>query len=131
MITAKLTLLCIDDNAMALQIRKLVLESAGYAVLTATDSATAMRLFSSEHIDLVVSDHFLQRGTGTQLAALMKRLKPEIPIAIISGAVEPPEGMEYADLFICKTESPPEVLRQIAELLEGHASKQPPKTKLP
>ena len=113
----KPTLLCVDDNQTALHVRKMVLETAGYSVLVASDPVTAMELFSKSEVDLVISDHFLQGSTGTELAAEMKRLKPDVPIAIISGALEPPDGMEHADLFICKTDSPPEVLRKISELL--------------
>lgn len=115
----KATLLCVDDNQAALHVRKLVLENAGYTVLVASDSVAAMALFSSSVVDMVINDHFLQNSTGTELAAAMKKLKPDIPIVIISGVVDAPEGMEHADLFICKTDSPPEVLRKIAELLNS------------
>ena len=118
MANGKPTLLCVDDNQAALQVRKLVLESAGYSVLAASDSATAMELFSSSAIDLVVSDQFLQDTTGTELATAMKKLKPKVPIVIISGALEPPDGMEHVDLFICKADSPPEILQKISDLLD-------------
>jgi CheY-like chemotaxis protein len=114
----KPTLLCVDDNETALHVRKLELESAGYRVLVASDSATAMEIFSSSVVDIVVSDHFLQDGTGIELAAAMKKLKPDVPIVIISGLVDAPEGIEHADLFISKADSPPEVLQKISELLK-------------
>ena len=113
----KPTLLCVDDNPTALHVRQLVLESAGYTVLVALDSTSAMKIFSSSVVDMVVSDHLLQGCTGTELAAAMKKLKPDVPIVIISGLVDPPAGMENADLFICKGASPPEILRQISDLL--------------
>ncbi len=113
-----LTVLCIDDNATALHVRKLVLESAGYSVLTADDAKTAMQLFTSTDVDIVVTDYFLQGTTGLELAAEMKRLKPKIPIVILSGAVEIPEGvLLHADLFLSKTEKPITVLQKISELL--------------
>jgi CheY-like chemotaxis protein len=115
----KPTLLCVDDNQAALHLRKLVLERAGYTVLAASDSAAAMALFSSSVVNMVVSDHFLQDGTGIELATAMKKLKPDVPIVIISGLVDAPEGMEHADLFICKGDSPPEVLRKISGLLSN------------
>ncbi len=114
----KPTLLCVDDNETALHVRKLVLESAGYRVLVASDSATAMEVFSSSAVDIVVSDHFLQDCTGIELAAVMKKLKPFVPIIIISGLVDAPEGIEHADLFISKADSPPEILQKISELLK-------------
>jgi len=115
----KPTLLCVDDNETSLHVRKLVLESAGYSVLVANDSAAAMALFSSSAVDMVVSDHFLQNGTGIELATAMKKLKPDVPIVIISGLVDAPEGMEHADLFICKGNSPTEFLQKISGLLSS------------
>ena len=117
----KPTLLCVDDNQTVLHFRKMLLESVGYSVLVASDSVTAIELFSSSAVDMVVSDHVLDDGSGTELAAVMKRLKPDVPIAIISGLVEAPEGIEHADLFISKTDSPPEVLQKISELLNGRS----------
>jgi CheY-like chemotaxis protein len=117
----KPTLLCVDDNLTALYVRKLVLESAGYTVLVAIDSTAAMEIFSSSVVDMVMSDHFLRDGTGTELAAAMKKLKPDVPIVIISGLVDAPQGMEHADLFISKANSPPESLGKIAGLLNNRS----------
>ena len=103
----------------ALGVRKLVSESAGYSVLAANNLATAMELFSSSAVDLVLSDHVLEDCTGTELATAIKRLKPDVPIVIFSGLVDAPEGMEHADPFISKIDSPPEFLRQISELLKA------------
>ena len=112
------TILCIDDDKTALHIRKLVLESGGHSVLTASDCTTAMELFTASALDLVITDHFLVGNTGAELASAMKKLKPEVPIVIISGLVDAPAGLECVDLFISKTNSPPEVLRKISELMK-------------
>jgi DNA-binding NtrC family response regulator len=66
---------------------------------------------------MVVSDHFLQDGTGIELATAMKKLKPNVPIVIISGLVDAPEGIEHVDLLISKADSPPEILQKISGLL--------------
>ena len=112
------TILCIDDNEIALKVRRMVLEVAGYSVLTASDVELAMQSFISAAVDMVMSDHLLQGKTGTDLAAEMKRLKPTIPIVIVSGMVEEPEGMEHADLFIGKGEPPPIWLKKISDVLQ-------------
>jgi CheY-like chemotaxis protein len=111
------TVLCIDDNVTALYVRKLVLESAGYSVLAADGAKAAMQIFTDTDVDLVLSDHFLQETTGMELAAEMKRLKPNVPVVILSGAVDRPEGVLHADLFLSKTETPQTVLQTVAELL--------------
>jgi DNA-binding NtrC family response regulator len=112
------TILIIDDNEKALKVRKMVLEVSGYSVLTAADVELAMQLFTASAVDIVISDHLLQGQTGTELAVEMKRLKPTIPIVIISGAVQAPEGMENADLFMVKGESPAVWLKKISDLLQ-------------
>jgi CheY-like chemotaxis protein len=112
------TILCIDDNETALNVRKMVLEVAGYSVVTASDVDLAMQLFTTSEVDIVMSDHLLQGKTGTELAAEMKRLKPRIPIVIMSGLVQEPEGMEHADLYIVKGEVPPIWLKKISDLLQ-------------
>jgi DNA-binding response OmpR family regulator len=112
------TILCIDDNERALNVRKMVLEMAGYSVLAAIDVESAMQLFISSTVDMVISDHLLQGKTGTELAAEIRRLKPTIPIVIVSGMVQEPEGMEHADLYIVKGEAPPVWLKKISDLLQ-------------
>lgn len=113
--------LCIDANQTYLHFRKLVLESVGYSVLTASDSETAMELFKSSAVSLVLTDDCLRNGTGIELARAMKSLRPDVPIAIISALAEPPEGVEHADLFISKTESTPQILQKISELLSARS----------
>ncbi len=76
-----------------------------------------MELFNSSSVSLVLADYCLGDGTGIGLAKAMKTLKPDVLVAIISALAEAPEGMEHADLFISKTESTPQVLQKISELL--------------
>ncbi len=112
------TILIIDDDETALNIRKLVLEAARYSVMTASDVDLAMQLFTARAVDIVIIDHLLEGKTGTELAAEMKRLKPRIPIAIMSRVMQEPEGMEHADLFIVKGEAPAVWLKKISDLLQ-------------
>jgi CheY-like chemotaxis protein len=65
----------------------------------------------------VLSDHFLQGQTGAEITAEMKQLKPEVPVVILSGAVEEPDGIQHADLFLAKTGTPAELLEALARLL--------------
>ena len=113
------TILCLDDEPQGLTIRKAVLEQAGYTVHTATFPDEALRLFGTERIELVISDHLLHGTTGTRVALLMKLMNPKIPILILSGLTETPEGIEFADSFLCKLEPPPVLLATVARLLEG------------
>jgi CheY-like chemotaxis protein len=110
-------ILCVDDEVAALALRRLVLSTAGYEVLTAADGAAALKLFRCIDVDLVITDHRLPGLTGTQLAAEMKRLKPAIPIVLFSGLVEAPLGSEHADLVITKGMPAVEFLREVGKLI--------------
>jgi hypothetical protein len=47
----------------------------------------------------------------------MKRLKPAIPVILLSGVVEAPPGSELADLVITKGRPVEELLREIGKLI--------------
>ena len=110
-------ILCIEDQPAALELRKALLERAGYTVIPATDGTEGLGLFRAKPIDLVVVDYFLPGLTGTQVAAQMKRLKPDVPIVLVSGITESPEGLENVDLFVTKLELPALFLAEVAALL--------------
>ena len=115
-------ILCLDDEAVGLAIRATVLRYAGYNVFTASFAEEALQILADQHIDLVISDHMLQGTTGTQVAASMKRIRPDIPILILSGFTEAPEGMEFADFFLSKLEPPPVLLATVSNLLTQRRS---------
>ena len=110
-------ILCIDDADIALRVRKLLLASEGYDVLTANTAETGFELFKQHHIALVIADHFLSGKSGTEIAREMKQLKPEVPILIISAAAEEPDGLEFADGFIAKCEPADVLFDAIAHLV--------------
>jgi CheY-like chemotaxis protein len=113
------TILCIDDAEIALRVRKLLLTIAGYDVVTATSGEEGLEVFKRDTVDLVIADHFLSDKTGTQIAVEMKTIKPHVPILIVSAASEVPEGIEFADEFLPKGESPEVLLETITRLLKA------------
>ena len=110
-------ILCIDDADIALRVRKLLLASKGYNVLTASSAEGGFELFKQNPVELVIADHFLSAKTGTEIAREMKQLKPDVPILIISAASEKPDGLEFADGFLAKGEPPNVLFDTIAHLL--------------
>ncbi|MDR3748427.1 MAG: response regulator [Acidobacteriota bacterium] len=110
-------ILCIDDADIALRVKKLLLASVGYDVLTANSAEEGFQLFKQNAIELVIADHFLSAKSGTEIAREMKQLKPEVPILIVSAAAEEPDGLEFADGFIAKCEPVDVLLAAIARLL--------------
>jgi CheY-like chemotaxis protein len=110
-------ILCVDDEPNLLKVRQLVLVRAGYQVLTAENGHAALEVFKRQRVDLVISDHLLPDISGAQVTVEMKRMKPNVPIILLTGLAEAPEGAEHADIFLTKGMSVPEFLASVAKLL--------------
>jgi DNA-binding NtrC family response regulator len=108
----------VDDEQLQLQLRKMVFESAGFMVLQARSAATAMEAFESQNVDAVVMDYWLSGKNGTAVAEEMKRLRPRIPIVMLSGfSALPGEGV-LVDAWLRKADSAPEdVVHEVRRLI--------------
>jgi len=118
------TILCVDDEANILMLRRMLLSIAGYTVVTATNAEDALRLFRYNVVDLVITDQLLSQSTGTELAAQMKMFKPKVPIVLLTGLIEPPLEVGYIDLVLTKGMNPPDFLAAVAKLISGSQSAQ-------
>ncbi|HXP10035.1 MAG TPA: response regulator [Acidobacteriaceae bacterium] len=84
-------ILCIDDEDLGLEIRKMVLEREGFTVLTAKDGQTGISVFDTEQIDAVVLDYAMPGMDGGKVAAILRERRPDIPILMLSAYVALPE----------------------------------------
>jgi CheY-like chemotaxis protein len=82
--------LCVDDDPVVLSLQRFLLEAAGFAVLTASDSTEALRLFVFECPDAVVLDQAMPGIDGSAVAAKMRRLRAEVPLILNSGSAQIP-----------------------------------------
>jgi len=48
--------LCVDDEVVGLRVRKILLERAGYQVLTAHDGKSGLEIFSAQPVEAVIVD---------------------------------------------------------------------------
>ncbi|HZU21367.1 MAG TPA: response regulator, partial [Terriglobales bacterium] len=83
----KKTILCVDDNEQSLSVRKVMLETRGYRVLTALTAADALQIFKSNSVDLVLSDLIMPDFDGRQLIKEIKTLSPQTPAILFSGKI--------------------------------------------
>ncbi|MCU1283721.1 MAG: response regulator receiver protein [Acidobacteriales bacterium] len=114
----KPTLLYIDDKPERLVVLKAVLESTGYRVLTADSGLRGLELFLAEPIDLVILDYYMPSMDGGAVATKMRRLRPNVPIIIFSGALTLPElVIAMVDGYISTSEEPELLLEKIGTLL--------------
>jgi CheY-like chemotaxis protein len=112
------TILCIDDEALGLQIRKAVLERAGYQVLTAIDGPTGLSLFRGNEVDGVVLDYYMPEMDGGVVAETMRRERPHIPIMLLSAYINlPSEVIAMVDVTMLKGEGPQELLEKLRSML--------------
>lgn len=110
MAAAKAKVLCVDDDLSGLVIRAMVLEKYGYEVLTATDGEQALKLFHNAEIDAVLIDYYMPMVDGAYVARAMRRLKPQVPIVMISAAYTLPTGaLKDSDAFVLKGTTPSEM----------------------
>ena len=103
------TVLCVEDEELQLRARKMLFESAGYRVLEARSAKQAVELFAANSVDAVVMDYWLsdQDGNGTVVAEQMKRLRPRIPILMLSGFTALPGEGALVDSWIRKSQLDP------------------------
>lgn len=113
------TVLCIDDEEPGLEVRKILLESAGHRVLTAKSGSEGIRVFRSEPVDAVILDYWMSGMNGVAVARELKKLDPKVPIMILSAyGTLLDEALGVADVWIRKGEEDPQfLLAKVAELL--------------
>ena len=111
-------ILCVDDDGIGLDIRKMLLESRGYRVFTAENGPDALVLLSSETIDLVILDYLMPGMNGDAVAAKIRDLRPNLPIIMLSAYVDlPGEALTAVDRSLTKGEPTVVLLEAIEELL--------------
>lgn len=111
-------ILCIDDEELGLRVRTIVLERAGYQVATALDGVAGLDAFANQPVDLVVLDYFMPEMNGGQVAVEMRRLRPRVPIILLSAYVNlPPEITRTVNCTILKGDGPEVLLGKVRELL--------------
>jgi len=111
------TILCIDDEQTALQLRQNLLESAGYRVFGAKSGALGLKAFKSE---LMILDYWMADMNGLQVARELRKINPAVPIIILSAYGELlDESLGIADLWIRKGEEDPQyLLNRLEQLLK-------------
>ena len=112
------TVLCVDDEKIGLRVRKIMLESRGYTVLTANSGPEGLKVFDENQVDLVLLDYFMPDLNGGEVASEMRRRRPGVPIVFLSAYFSlPPEALELADAFITKGDPPNVLIDRIKQLL--------------
>lgn len=114
--------LLIDDDPLQLRVREAVLRDAGLQVDVATspDSALALlRTDTTKSIGAVVTDHIMPGATGDVFVRMLRELRPNIPVIVISGLAEAEDEYEGLNVrFRMKPCPPPELISLVRESLK-------------
>ncbi len=114
----KRTILCVDDNEQSLSIRKVMLETRGYRVVTCTSGQEALERFKNGGVDLVMTDLIMPGLDGGKLIDAIKTLSPQTPAILLSGKVRIYDRDTRADVFLPKgMYAPAELLERVRLLL--------------
>ena len=121
------TLLCVDDDPGCLKVRQMLLESCGYEVCASTSGREALDLFKQREFDVVLVDYQMPGMNGIQVASEMRRIKPEIPIMMLSAYGSLPESVtRMVNTFVAKTDPSSFVVNQIEKLISLRSSSPDP-----
>ena len=116
--------LCIDDETLGLKVRRMVLEHAGYRVLTASNGEEGLEVFSANPVELVVLDYAMPGLNGGEVAARMRQIKPEVPIILLSAYVDlGPNVASLVDKYMVKGIGAAALLAAIANILASRPSR--------
>ncbi|GEM_PF-568406 len=126
------TVLVIDDQQGMLTVTREILQTHGYAVVTASSGEEALPIFEQMLRDpgrrtpgVVITDLRMPGMMGTEVAARIKRLSPQTRVIILSAFLEEarPEELEVAELAIEKPYDLQRLSRIVGELMvEGSAA---------
>ena len=122
--------LCVDDEQVGLKVRQILLERAGYRVLTALDGSAGLEVFAQEPVQAVILDYSMPGMHGGEVARKMRQTKPEVPILLLSAYVGlPDEVSSLVDVYMTKGEGAPALLDKLNHLLSlpdaSHPSSRP------
>jgi CheY-like chemotaxis protein len=123
-------ILYLDDEPSLARLGSRRLELLNYLVEFTSDSSVALDRFRErpDSYDLVITDYTMPRMTGLDFSTEIHRIRPDIPVIMLSGFVEqiPPERLQEAgiDRLLLKPVSIDDLGNAVHASLGGKAERQ-------
>jgi DNA-binding response OmpR family regulator len=111
--------LVVDDDPAIRELLTVFLEGRDFEVRTAPDGPTGLAAFNAEPFDLILVDFQMPGMTGLEMAAEVRRVDLQIPIALITGVAETLEAAAVAQVDIMHTFPKPFDLNALANWLQS------------
>jgi CheY-like chemotaxis protein len=116
------TILCIDDDAAILGYHRALLERRGYEVLTAHSARRGLEIAVAGAVAAVILDYQMPEMNGHEVAMEIKRLRPQVPIVMVSGDdIIPEHALNVVDAFVSKNESSSRLVPVIARFCDENS----------
>lgn len=113
--------LFVDDERNIRDLVALILNGEGYETILAADGIEALKVFESEHPDLVILDVMMPRLTGFEVCERMRAIRPDVPVIFLSAKddiVDKKTGYKAgADDYMSKPFNGDELLLHVGALL--------------
>ena len=95
--------LLVDDDALVREVTAGLLAELGHVVVAAELGQQALEVLRLDgSIDVVITDHAMPGMTGTELAAAIAALRPDLPVILASGYTDLPAGSAPGLRQLCK-----------------------------
>ena len=119
MLTAKRTILVVDDEVRILNVLGRFLSKHGYDVLLASDADAAMDIYlrQKERIDTVLLDINLSKSNGYDLFAKMKAANAGVKVVVTSGYLDSQVETRLFDAGVKRAIYKPYRLDEMAKIL--------------
>jgi CheY-like chemotaxis protein len=115
------TVLIVEDEVLIRMLLSEALRQEGYAVVEAANADEALSVLEfSISPDVLITDVRMPGSIdGFELAAYVRRTKPELKVIITSGHASPDGAIGVADAFLPKPYELSLILRRLKALIEG------------
>lgn len=112
------TVLSVSQHSATQITRNLILERAGYQVLSTGDLKEAVRLFENNEVHAVVLGDSISPERRHELGSSLKRLKPPVPIVMVCRISDSRALREMADEHVDAFEDPRFLLEALERVLQ-------------
>lgn len=112
------TILIIEDEPIEAEVMAMLLNDSGYGTECVADLEAALTVMGQRRIDLIVSDYYLEMITGVEALERLRRLFPDVPRIMVSGADDSAIVMEAVNrcaiqAFLAKPVEPERLLAHL------------------
>ncbi|HEX8471595.1 MAG TPA: PAS domain S-box protein, partial [Brevundimonas sp.] len=114
-----LTVLAVDDDELVLINTAALLGDMGHTVLQAASGQEALRILGNHRIDLVITDYAMPGMTGGELIRAIEGGWKTLPILMVSGYAEIPEGEALGVPRLAKPFRPHQLAAAVAAAVGG------------